>query len=223
VSAPPSVSVAIGERFGRGTVTELGLRVYRKDGTHRRAARLRCDCGSTYVVILSDLRRKHMTSCGCAKMERARTLNRTHGLSTHPLYSIWDNMIRRCEWPNMPQYPRYGGRGITVCERWHDLQAFIDDILAELGPRPDGMTFDRIDNDGNYEPGNVRWATQSQQNANSGARDGTAPQEWRARRRQVRELYEQGVTSPARIAGLLVLPRATVSNDVAWIKKGIET
>lgn len=63
-------------------------------------------------------------------------------------------------------YPNYGGRGITVCERWQDPRLFVEDIERDLGPRPDGLTFDRIDNDGNYEPGNVRWATRSVQNSN---------------------------------------------------------
>lgn len=100
-----------------------------------------------------------------------RTSNLTHGLTTHPLYRIWVGMLSRCEKPTNASYPRYGGRGIKVCEPWHDPVTFIKDIEAEIGPRPEGRhpsgmplyTLDRIRTDGNYEPGNVQWATAQQQ------------------------------------------------------------
>ena len=100
---------------------------------------------------------------------RAKSLAvvRTHGLYDHPLYQTWWNMLERCENPKHPGYGRYGGRGITVCERWHDVRLFISDIEQMLGPRPAGRTLDRYpDNDGNYAPGNVRWSTASEQARN---------------------------------------------------------
>jgi hypothetical protein len=90
----------------------------------------------------------------------------THGLSRHPLYGTWRKMRRRCENPTVKDYPNYGGRGITVCAEWQDVTGFITWIEANLGPRPAGMTLDRIDNDKSYEPGNVQWATRAQQAAN---------------------------------------------------------
>ena len=78
----------------------------------------------------------------------------------------WKLMLRRCEDPRFPPYRYYGARGIKVYEPWHDFETYYIDIMWLLGPRPDGMSMDRIDNDGDYEPWNVRWATRSQQNLN---------------------------------------------------------
>jgi hypothetical protein len=84
-------------------------------------------------------------------------------MSRHPLCTTWRNMIERCESQSSGAYKHYGARGIAVCERWHDVRLFIEDIERLLGPRPVGCTLDRINNDGNYEPGNVRWATKQEQ------------------------------------------------------------
>lgn len=92
--------------------------------------------------------------------------NYRHGLSGHPLFDAWYQMLRRCENTGNSQYEDYGGRGIQVCDQWHDPAVFIADIERSLGSRPGGCTLDRIDNDGNYEPGNVRWAPRSVQNGN---------------------------------------------------------
>lgn len=90
-----------------------------------------------------------------------------HGMSTHPLYATWRSMVRRCVNPTHPKYERYGGRGITVDESWLLLADFLEWVHDNLGERPEGCSLDRIDNNGNYEPGNVRWATQSEQCLNS--------------------------------------------------------
>lgn len=96
-----------------------------------------------------------------------------HGMATHPLRHTWQGMLDRCENPRNARYARYGARGITVCERWHDIRLFVQDIEREIGLRPSRCaecggkySLDRIDNDGDYEPGNVRWATSSVQNSN---------------------------------------------------------
>jgi hypothetical protein len=108
------------------------------------------------------------------RLRRLRERSTTHGMSRHPLRGTWKSMMDRCYKPKGASYKNYGGRGINVCERWHDLRTFITDIEREIGPRPPGQypngrplyTLDRIDNDGNYEPGNVRWADRKMQKAN---------------------------------------------------------
>lgn len=96
--------------------------------------------------------------------------NVRHGYSReagrHPLASTWGNMRYRCENPNCHAWENYGGRGIKVCERWRDFASFVEDVERLLGPRPEGMTLDRIDTNGNYEPGNVKWSTAVEQRAN---------------------------------------------------------
>lgn len=91
-------------------------------------------------------------------------LSYRHKLSNHELYHTWENMRQRCNNPNNTGYKWYGGRGIQICKRWNDFSKF----LADVGERPKGMTLDRINGNGNYEPNNVRWVTQAEQIHNTG-------------------------------------------------------
>lgn len=163
----PTRFAAIGQRFGRWVVT--GPETRTPNG--RRGVPVRCSClrSPERVMGFADLYSGKSNSCGCLRNEMTAQRNRenlTHGLAKHPLMETRRGMLRRCEDRADKSWPDYGGRGISVCAAWHDPADFIAWVDEHLGPRPDGMSFDRINNDGNYEPGNVRWATALQQRHN---------------------------------------------------------
>lgn len=127
---------------------------------------VRCDCGAEKTVRLSNIKSGQTKSCGCERV-RVGKANATHGEGSNGRRShehlAWAAMISRCNNPRVPNYHDYGGRGISVCDRWRTYEYF----LADMGRRPSHIhSLDRVDNNGNYEPSNCRWATREQQSLN---------------------------------------------------------
>lgn len=150
-----------GEAFGRLTVLRA---VYRS--SEGAAWACACVCGQQTTATTKDLRKGNVRSCGCLGRERRAAAATTHGHTIGPKptreYRSWRCMLQRATNPNASNFHRYGGRGIRVCDRWRGFPAF----LADMGRRPANTSLDRRDNNGNYEPGNCRWATPQEQAQN---------------------------------------------------------
>lgn len=151
-------------RYGRLTVIALS-----RDASNRSIATCSCECGAMTTKRLTALVNGYTKSCGCLKRETASAngkANVVHGHSSpssrSPEYRSWESARARCRNQANPDFDNYGGRGIAFSEAWDDFEVF----LRDMGPRPRGHTLDRIDVNGNYEPGNCRWATDAVQGRN---------------------------------------------------------
>lgn len=152
-----------GQKFGRLTVLEI---------TDRRIGGnvvwlCVCECGKQTEVKAGNLQSGMTKSCGCLRSEKSTVTHTTHGKRNTNLSMVWQSMKQRCLNPNNKSFKNYGGRGITICDEWkNDFQAFYDyvSVLPHFGEA--GYSLDRINNDGNYEPNNVRWATAKEQSNN---------------------------------------------------------
>ena len=160
------------QTFGRLTVIELcDVRAPNNECVWL----CQCTCGNRVKVIGSSIRTGNTKSCGCLRVDMGvirGTASRKHGDSPHrrsvknlgtPEYNAWGQMIHRCSNPNSKMWAHYGGRGITVCERWRSYETFLEDMGRKPSPK---HSIDRINVNGNYEPSNCRWATYSEQNNN---------------------------------------------------------
>lgn len=162
------MDVQTGQRFGRFVVLA--------DAPRRSGARAYCcvcDCGENRTVDGPALTRGLSQSCGCLKRERTGDARRSHGRSGDAIYRIWCGIKTRCSNPGRREFSYYGGRGISVCERWRDgdgSRSGFECFVADMGERPSpDHSVERIDNDGNYDPNNCVWATTLEQRRNTSA------------------------------------------------------
>ena len=184
----------IGNRYSRLTVlAEEGANLH-----------VRCDCGVEKIVpkkaILRKDERRRVRSCGCLHKEKVAALgksNTRHGMKGTPTWRTWVSMRNRCSNPKNRAYANYGGRGISVCARWDIFENFLHD----MGVRPEGHTLDRIDNEGNYGPGNCRWATSGEQGRN--------------RRSNHRVTTHEGIMTLAEASRAWGIPRDTLAYRLA--------
>jgi hypothetical protein len=157
---PPKLDL-LGKRFGKLLVLS---EVPKRGQSGKVRWECLCDCWNLTTVFAGDLASGSTRSCGC--LIGQNQAHRTHGDSKSTEYGIWNTMKHRCLVPKNINYKHYGARGIKICARWLGERGF-QNFLLDMGRRPSmGHSLDRINNDGNYEPGNCRWATRSQQNLN---------------------------------------------------------
>lgn len=182
----------LGRRFGLWTVLGISRERTYSNGKIRWSWLCRCECGTEKEVSVETLRIGNSKSCGCRRSECTSQMLTRHGQAGTNEYEIWGAMKQRCLNPNNKRWASYGGRGITVCERW----LVFENFYADMGAQPQGLTLDRVNNDGPYSPENCRWTTQEEQRANT--------------RRTVRVVYNNKSMNLAGLARLAGLDRRTL-------------
>jgi len=191
----------VGKRYGRLVVVSVTPRAEAiRQGKRDAVLHCKCDCGNASTQYANNL--KKITSCGCFRRETQTK----HGMSHHPVYAVWVQIIQRCENPHAIGYDEYGAKGIKVCERWHKFENFIKD----MGPRPEvgRWTVERKDGKKGYNPKNCRWATFEEQSRNLKSNfkvkvNGKAVDSAPCRELSMKHALEDRVISPRAVANVI--------------------
>lgn len=168
----PKEKIEIGYKFEGTLLTylgEAGVNIT-PSGQRQRKIKTICDCGSIAEVRLAGVKNKNTRSCGCIKKQtiiQTGKNNKTHGLTNTPTYYAYRSMVSRCYNEKDKDYHKYGRKGIRVCERWLGENG-VANFYEDMGPRPDGLTLDRVNSKGDYSPENCSWANYSMQSYNRG-------------------------------------------------------
>lgn len=161
----------VGKVFGRLTVLSRAADIPRPSGKVIQAWNCLCECGKETTVRAVGMLNGNTKSCGCLRAEVSRQSCTIHGLKSRPEYIVWKGMRQRCNDSNSDNYAYYGGRGIRIDPRWDSFEQFF----ADMGPRPEGLTIERVDNNGNYCVENCIWADMSTQSLNQRPRGSCNP------------------------------------------------
>lgn len=196
----------VGKRSGR-------LIVVRYVGGNWASWECKCDCGNLVVVPGCNLRsiRKPTKSCGCFLKDWNLIHKMKHGFFGTPEYKTWDSIKQRCLNSAAGDFPRYGGRGITVCDRWKDS---FPNFLADMGPRPIGTSIERKDNSKGYSPDNCYWATPTEQNRNRATVTLYAFEAY-----EIRALYSTGQFTQKELAEIYAVSKSvvqTIASGRSW-------
>lgn len=149
----------IGKRFGRLLVVEASDSYIQPSGKKKSMWKCKCDCGKEILVTGGNLQNGHTQSCGCFNKQRVSETQSKHRMCEDSAYSVWSGMLHRCTNTKSTNFKHYGGRGITVCDRWLEFENFY----ADMGDKPEGMSIDRKDNNKGYSPDNCKWSTHTEQ------------------------------------------------------------
>ncbi len=154
-----------GRKYSKLAVySDLGLVSFGTKGKRARYVRCKCDCGEIIDIALGSVLSGNAKSCGCYRKSQQKKAVTTHGLSGHKIYQIWKRILQRCNNKQDPNYFNYGGRGITVCDKWLKFENFAEDMLPTY---KEGLSIDRTDNNSGYFSENCKWITHKENSRNT--------------------------------------------------------